>query len=122
MTWVNIPFRARNAALIEAGVKSCTSRHHIKGKTGDFFKVGLETYVLTKVEQHTLGWVAEYLYREEGFTAPEEFIAEWNAIASEMAEKWGDRSKFAPFEESSIIWTHHFIRLDEWEKKRPRWF
>ena len=122
MSWANIPFTRPNAELILNGLKSCTTRHHARAKTGDFFKVGTATYVVTRVEGHTLGWVAEHLHREEGFADPQGFIDCWNGIAADMAAKWGDQSKFAPFEESCPVWTHHFVPLDVWESRPRVWF
>ena len=122
MTWVHIPFTPGNTDLILLGLKSCTSRQRPKAKTGDFFKVGERTYVITRVESHTLGWVADNLHREEGYPTREAFIECWNDIARSMAAQWGEQSKFPFFEENIQVWTHFFIPLEEWERVRPMWF
>jgi hypothetical protein len=122
VTWINLPFTQDNQDLILKGIKRATSRQHPKGKTGDFFKVGEATFVIERVESHTLGFVADNLYKDEGLDSPQGFVDVWNGIATGMAAKWGDNSKFPFFEPSIPVWTHFFCSLEEWERKRPRWW
>lgn len=65
----------RRAALEDR--KQCTTRSEPKGVVGDKFAIGHKILEITRIEPHPLDYVAETLYKEEGFNSPEEFRDTW---------------------------------------------
>lgn len=77
---VNLPFNDRFRDQMLKGLKTMTSRTKRYGETGNTFAAFGATFLIRVTTQFTLGEIARYFYRNEGFSSPEEFIAFWNEI------------------------------------------
>lgn len=95
--------RAMRLAILE-GRKTCTTRSEKKGEVGD--KWPLEHMILeyTKIEENVLAYVAENLFREEGFSSPDEFRETWCRLHRMNPSKYPASS---PYWRQKKI-THHF--------------
>ncbi len=97
-----IPFRKAFDQAIRAGVKTCTSRGQKYAKTREALRVRYPKgerggfIILTDLHDHTLGYVADNLWREEGCQNAEHFKSIWKAL---HRGHW-DREQ--------VVWVHHF--------------
>jgi len=99
-TEVNIPFKKEMKALILAGRKRCTSRTRKYGDTGDEFRIGRNRYMITFTVKRSLRYVAEYLYTDEGFNTPEDFVKYW--------KKLHPKKEYDPDQQ---VWVHYFVKV-----------
>jgi hypothetical protein len=83
---------------VDEGLKGCSTRLEPKAEAGDYFTRNGRKFIFTKVEVHSLGWIADNLYIKEGFSSPEDFIDRWNKI-------YGTR---APYTRDQLRPVHHF--------------
>jgi hypothetical protein len=83
-----------------SGRKTATSRTKPLGKPGDVFYVFGQQFEFTLVRPHSLGFVAQARYRQEGFETSEAFIAIW--------EKIHPRKGYDP---KQTIWYHEFKKV-----------
>ena len=77
---INLPFRPEFKDKILSGRKVCTSRTKKYGNVGDTFDAFGKEFILTAVGTQELDTVAMFLYYEEGFGNPREFIDCWKKI------------------------------------------
>lgn len=77
---VYLPFNTWSVEKIKKGIKTATTRTRPFGETGDYFKVGKKTFVITNVSKLPLSTIAEQHFREEGAESPSEFIQVWCKI------------------------------------------
>lgn len=77
MSEISLPFRREMEEATINGTKCCTSRTRKLGDSGDYFCVRLKWFRITNVDERPLSYVAENLYKEEGFDAPQGFIDIW---------------------------------------------
>lgn len=104
MSNINIPFNAWSLRALADGKKSATTRSKPYGKPGDTFAVGDTTYALLHVEKVSLGFVADFMYREEGCASTSDFRAVWKAIHPKRG-----------FYPNEVVWLHTFYKVE----KRP---
>ena len=105
MTEIQIPFRPDMALACIEGKKFCTSRTKRYGMVGDTFTVTDEngwskSFILTKVVQRELGYVARNLFAHEGVSSPIEFTELWKQI-----------HPFRRSEPNQIVFVHFFQEL-----------
>jgi hypothetical protein len=101
---ISIPFMPEFKDRMLAGVKTCTARNKRYGQPGDIFKKFGRTFMLVKVERRVQAYVANDLYRMEGFESQDEFIRCW--------EQLHPRAGYRP---EQSVWVHHFRILEEQE-------
>jgi len=75
-----MPFRPEFEELMTSGKKKMTTRLGRFGKVGDYFVAFGRTFIITKVENQSLQYVAENYFEGEGFDSKEKFIEAWNQI------------------------------------------
>lgn len=85
--------------LMVHGLKTCETT--IERYPGDTFDVFGDEYVITKVEQLTLGDVAEKRFKEHGLYSPKEFREVWK-------ERHG-----GTYDPEQKVWLHHFRKRFE---------
>ena len=100
MAKIDIPFRDGFRRAMLAGDKDCTSRNKRYGDVGDTFEKFGATFEIDAQERSTLEDVALNLFREEGCTSPDHFIAVWKAIHP--------RAGWTP---EKLVWVHYFKRV-----------
>jgi hypothetical protein len=101
-TIARFPFQPEWEEKMLSGEKTCTSRTKIFGLAGDRFVAFDQRYIVSKIEERSLGDIAANLYRQEGCQNPSEFIRWWN--------KLHPRRGFQP---GLVVFVHHFRRLDD---------
>lgn len=75
MALITLTFSREMQRAIFEGRKCCTTRSEPKGKIGDTFTLLNRTYQIVDIRRQSLAYVAEFLYRQEGFDSPEAFTA-----------------------------------------------
>ena len=100
MAKIDIPFRDDFKGLMLRDLKTCTSRNKRYGDPGDTFEAFGATFKLTQQDRWALKNVALVLYREEGCTSPDHFIAVWKKIHP--------RAGWTP---EKLVWVHYFKRV-----------
>lgn len=95
---ISIPFSPEMAAAALNGYKCCTTRSKPYGKTGDIFQINGVSFRILDIQQHTLNYVHQNLYRLEGFDTPEAFELAWRIL---------HRGKFTSLLKYSV---HFFVR------------
>lgn len=100
--------REMKKAVLE-GRKTCTTRSEPKGKVGDRWPLENKIFEYTAIEQHSLNYVAEHLYREEGFNTPDEFRNAWCRYHRMRPE---GHPKEHPYWKQSK-WTHWFKLVEK---------
>lgn len=79
-TEISLPFRREMEEAVINDRKSCTSRPRKVGDVGSYFCVRLKWFKIVAIEEQTLSYVAENLYKEEGFNDSQGFIDIWKDI------------------------------------------
>lgn len=78
---VHAQFRAAFTERMERGEKTCTSRTYgYLGKVGDIFPNRGSLYEITERERHTLQYVADNLWQQEGAESQADFLHIWQGI------------------------------------------
>lgn len=88
---ISIKFSPYGERAILNGLKVCTTRLERKGEIGDYFKMKIEydynilifNVYLIEIKELPLWFVANYLYRLEGFESTEAFIKHWDELSGE---------------------------------------
>jgi sRNA-binding carbon storage regulator CsrA len=93
-----IPFHKQMRKAVFDGIKSMTSRSKCYGRPGDTFPVDDREYILEWVLPFRQGFIARFLYRQEGFNSPEEFMAFLPVIHHGH-----------PFDPHKIVFLHKFL-------------
>lgn len=93
---IDIPFRPSFRDPMLADVKVCTARTRRMGEPGDTFDAFGATFELRSVEDISL-YEVSLLWKEEGCTSREHFIAVWNGI-----------HKRKPYSDSQRVYLHRF--------------
>lgn len=118
MTQIEIPFALEMAREAITGhvhpdgilvKKDVTTRGKIYGKPGDTFYIEnpdvageKHLFSLTQIEKYALGYVAQKLYKREGFESPVGFIEIWNRL-----------HPGAGFDKHNFKYTHFFEEAKE---------
>jgi len=97
MSKISIPFNDWSKDKLRKKMKTCTTRTKLYGKSGDFFKIGLQDYRLEATLRTRLHIVASQFWKEEGADSPDDFIAQWCLI--HPLNKW---------EPDKWVWMHFF--------------
>lgn len=97
---IDIPFCPEMRRAVLEGRKTCTSRRRMYGSPGDVFPVEGRWFMLRAVEVHTLAYVKDQLFRQEGFVNPEDFERIWNDLHP--------RKGYIP---SEVVHVHHFAEV-----------
>ena len=101
----NLPFDEQfSGPHVDDGSKTVTSRNDAKGVPGDYFYRNGKKYVLDEVFARRLGYVAEYLWKDEGARSPAEFREIWVRI-------YGRRHPGYVFNPDKIVYTHYFKQV-----------
>jgi hypothetical protein len=98
--------KAMKQAVLE-GRKSCTTRTERKGEVGDKWPLGHMILEYTKIERHTLDYVATTLYREEGFQSPDEFRDTWCRLHRMKPSNYPADARYW----KNTKYTHHFKEI-----------
>lgn len=77
---VDIPFQPEWRHKMLTGIKTCTSRTKRYGNPGDRFRQFGVNFVILFVEKHTLDYIANNLYKQEGCDNPDEFKEIWLSL------------------------------------------
>jgi hypothetical protein len=101
---LDIPFSKEMVRAVFCGCKVCTSRREQKGGIGDVFYITSDDQTRCKfrivdVQQHTLGFITEKLYLQEGTASPQEFESLWRRL---------HRGHYDP---NKIMYVHWFARI-----------
>lgn len=107
MTDIVIPFRPDMALACIDGKKVCTSRTKRYGWPGDTFPVTdgngrSKSFVLRKIVQRELGYVARVLFIPEGVSSSLKFI-----------ELWKQLHPFKGYDPSQIVFVHFFEEVHQ---------
>ncbi len=94
---VFISFNNRFRQPMINGAKTCTSRPRQMANVGDCFQTFGEYFIITEVNQMTLDFAANGLWKEEGTKSPEDFISIWKVI-----------HPFRGFDPNWIVYVHWF--------------
>ena len=97
---VDIPFKEQFEESMLSGDKVCTSRNKKYGSSKDVFQRFGAHFMLVAIPKLPLKTVAFFLYKEEGFSSPEEFIDIW--------KKLHPRKGYDP---EQLVFVHFFIRV-----------
>ena len=97
MALIQIPFREQFYKQILSGEKTATTRTKKFGEIEDYFLIAGHRFDLKFVSHVPLKYVAAIMYKEEGFKAPEDFMAIWKEIHP--------RKGFVPDQK---VWLHIF--------------
>lgn len=92
-----LPLMPRWQHKMLLGLKTATSRPNKYGHAGDTFRQFGANFVILSIEKHTLGYIADNLYKEEGCDSPDEFKEVWS--------KLHPRKGFIP---TQLVWVHFF--------------
>lgn len=92
-----LPLQPRWQHKMLLGLKIVTSRPHKYGHAGDTFRYFGANFVILAIEKHTLDYVANNLYKEEGCDNPDEFRRIWSMLHP--------RKGFIP---TQLVWVHFF--------------
>ncbi len=98
---VKIPFQEDFRERMLEGLKTCTSRTKKYGNPGDFFQIFGTTFQIIDVKQHYLGFVAKFLYVDEGFQRSSDFEQIWQKL--HPIKGW---------QPAQIVFTHYFKRVE----------
>lgn len=74
---VIIPFQSHWLHKMLVGIKTCTTRTKRYGNPGDKFTHFGANFIILSIEKYRLDYVAEFLYRQEGYDSLNEFKNEW---------------------------------------------
>ncbi len=85
MKVINFPFAEQFKDAMVSGKKVCTTRTKMFGQAGDLFEVFGAKFELVAVIPSIVLWVANYLYKQEGFQQPKEFSKAWQKVHPRLA-------------------------------------
>lgn len=91
---------------MESGQKTCMICYVTKGIPGQCFRYFDRLYVILWIQERSLREVAEYLFLQEGCNSPEEFKEAWVRLHPKT-----------PWVPTKRVIAHHFMRLDEWQRR-----